>query len=228
MGLGEIVDMNVITDAGAVGRGIVFAKKLEWAAFSGDGFQSGGNEMSFRIVQFADRATLVGAGGIEIAQADRAQAVSASVRFKRVFEKQFRHSVRINGLAGSVFSDGNPGGNAVDGASGRKYESFHAGIERGVEKSESSFYIVVKIFARILHALADLGIGSEVHDASDAIERARELGSVGDGGFDKFKTFCEKTMATGEIVVNEYVVTVTAQSMRGVRADIAGSADYQD
>jgi hypothetical protein len=67
-----------------------------------------------------------------------------------------------------------------------------------------------------------------VHDAGDAINSACELGAVGDGGFDEFKSFREKAMATGEIVVNENVVAVTSQCMSRVGADVTGSADYQD
>src|SRR5258705_13913358 len=65
--IGQVVDVNVVANAGSIGSGIVSAEDLEFGAFLRGG-KSKWNQMGLGIVQLADLAAFVGTGGIEVAQ----------------------------------------------------------------------------------------------------------------------------------------------------------------
>ena len=56
VGRGQIVDVDVIANAGAVGGGIVVAENLDTLALSQRHLQHQRNQMRFRVVVFANRA----------------------------------------------------------------------------------------------------------------------------------------------------------------------------
>ena len=64
----EIFDMNVIADAGTVGRIVIGAENPYRFQFPVNGFQHQRNEMRFRQMALADRSVRRTAGGIKITQ----------------------------------------------------------------------------------------------------------------------------------------------------------------
>ena len=72
---------------------------LQLRTILGGGGQRQRNQVSFRGVDLAGLSVFIGSGGVEIAQAHRAQIVSAAVGLERVFEKKFRRAIRIHRLA---------------------------------------------------------------------------------------------------------------------------------
>src|SRR6266436_322040 len=77
--LRQIVHVNVIAYAGAVGRGVFVSEDFERRTLTADGFESRRDQVSFRSVNLPDRAGFVRSGGIEIAKADIAQTVGGTI-----------------------------------------------------------------------------------------------------------------------------------------------------
>ena len=70
--LGQIVDVNVVANAGSIGRGIVGAKQLQFGRVLRSPLSMRRNQVSFRMVNFADGSALVSSGGVEVSQAHSA------------------------------------------------------------------------------------------------------------------------------------------------------------
>ena len=84
---GKIVDVDVVADAGAVGRGIVGAEDVQLWALARCGAEGERDQMCFGIVEFADFSAFVGTGGVEITQGGEAEAVGAVVGFEGLLEE---------------------------------------------------------------------------------------------------------------------------------------------
>src|SRR5262252_2716910 len=106
VGVGQVVHMDIVSNAGSVGRGIVSTEDLEFAAFRFGRGEREGNQMGFRIMKFADLAALIRARGIEIAQARKTKTVGAAVGFERVFEEKLGDTIWIYRLALRFLFDG--------------------------------------------------------------------------------------------------------------------------
>ena len=70
--IGEVVNMNVVADAGTVRGRVVRSEDLQLRAVLGGGGQRQRNQMSLRFVEFANLAAVIRSRGIEIAQTHRA------------------------------------------------------------------------------------------------------------------------------------------------------------
>src|SRR5579871_4246455 len=199
----QIVDVDVIAHAGAVGRGIIVAEKFEGTTLPGDRLQRAGNQVSFRLVHFADVSSFVGTGGVEVAQADRAQSVSTAVGFEGIFKKQFRNAVRIDRLPGRVFRDRHFRRYAVDRAGGRENKLLHAGVDGCIQQREPSLDVVAEILARVNDALAYLRVRGKVHYRRNSLQRAGQARLIENIGFDQLKAFGKKAMPARKVVVDQ-------------------------
>src|SRR5216684_3816216 len=132
----EIVNMNVVANAGAVRSRVVRSEDLQLGSFLAGGGKRQRNQMSLRIVQFANLAAVIGSRGVEIAQTDRAQSVSAAVSFERVFDKKLRGAIGIDGLTRRLLRNRNLLGDAVHGASGGKHKAADTGVHGAVQEAE--------------------------------------------------------------------------------------------
>jgi hypothetical protein len=68
VGIGDIEDVDVIADAGSVGRGVVRAEDIDVRQAAGGGVEDAGNKMSFDAMLLA--AFPGGSGSVEIAKDD--------------------------------------------------------------------------------------------------------------------------------------------------------------
>src|ERR1700685_193930 len=84
---GKIVDVDVVADAGAVGRGIGGAEDVLLWALARCGAEGERDQMCFGIVEFADFSAFVGTGGVEITQGGEAKSVGAVVGFEGLLEE---------------------------------------------------------------------------------------------------------------------------------------------
>src|ERR1039458_4682681 len=90
---------NVVAKAGPVRGRVVGPVDLQLGSVPGGGGKRQWNQVSFRIVDLANLAAFIGSRSVEIAQAHRAQSVSAAVRLERVFEKKLLSAIGIDRLA---------------------------------------------------------------------------------------------------------------------------------
>ena len=167
MGDGEIVDVDEVADAGAVGSGIVGAVDWDRASGAQRAAQKRGGQMSFRIVVFA--VAVPGASGVEVTQHGVAQTVDAVKPVEHDFGVKFGLAVGICGTFGCGFGDGSGIGDAENGTTGRKNKFLHAVNEASFDESESGGSIVAEIFCGVLHGFGDFGEGGEMHDRVELI-----------------------------------------------------------
>jgi len=92
----EIVDMNVVAYARAVGRQVVGAMNLQSRPIRVCRGEREWNQMGFRMVQFADFSAGIGSASVEIPQPYRSQSVSAAVSLERTFEKKLGNAIGID------------------------------------------------------------------------------------------------------------------------------------
>ena len=77
----EIVDMDIITQASAVGGRVVRTEQLEVRAFARRDVNGHRNEVGLGRMIFTDGAIRGGAGGIKISESGKAETVSNGERF---------------------------------------------------------------------------------------------------------------------------------------------------
>jgi hypothetical protein len=70
--IGEIANMNGVAHAGAIGRRVVRSEDLQLGSVLAGGGKRQWNQMSLRIVQFANLAAFIGSRSVEIARTHRA------------------------------------------------------------------------------------------------------------------------------------------------------------
>src|SRR6266849_2076221 len=70
--IGEIANMNVVANAGAVRSRVVRSEDLQLGSVRGGGGKRQWNQMCFRIVDLANLAAVIGSRSIKVAQTHRA------------------------------------------------------------------------------------------------------------------------------------------------------------
>ena len=175
MRLSEIGHMNVVTNAGAIGRGIVGAEDLQFRSGAGRRAESERDEVALRLMQFADFSAFVRSGGIEVAQAGEAKPVTTIVSFQRVFEKKLGNAIGIHRLPGSVLGDRNAGWFSVNRAGGGKDYFLHSGIDCGVQQGKPAFHVVPEVFSRVRNRFANVSVSREMHDGFHAVEQREQF-----------------------------------------------------
>lgn len=70
VGAGQVLDVDVVADAGAVDGGVVVAEELEFLPAAGGDVEGDGDEVGLRVVPFADGEAVaqVRPGDVEVAQ----------------------------------------------------------------------------------------------------------------------------------------------------------------
>src|SRR6202042_1863614 len=184
VGVGQIVDVDVVAEASAVGRGIVGGEDIQLGAIGQGRLKGELDQMRFGIVKFADLAGLVGSGGVEVPQTCYAEIEGMPVRFECVFECELRRSIGIDRFARIRFGNRNFDGNAVNGAGRGENKMADSGVDGGVQKSERARDIVAEIFARVGDGFSHITMSGEVHDGVDPRQNLVEFGLVSDVALD--------------------------------------------
>src|SRR5579872_664022 len=112
MGFSQIIDVDVVADARAIGRRIIRTEYFKLATATSSREKGQWNEMGFGMVQFANFSTFIGAGSIEIAEAGELQAISAIVRLHCILKEELTDPVGIDRLARRGFRNRHFGGHA--------------------------------------------------------------------------------------------------------------------
>ena len=88
------LDVDVVADAGAVGRGVVVAKDLHALALPQSDLQDDGDEVRLGVMVLTDAAVVGRAGSVEVTQRRVPQAVGVGVVGKRVLHDELGESRR--------------------------------------------------------------------------------------------------------------------------------------
>src|SRR3990170_4198042 len=101
VGRGQVRDVDVVTDAGAVGSRIVRAVQRHGVPLAGGDLEDDGDEVGLRTVVFT--APVAGAGGVEVAQGDVAYALLL-IPGEHPLHDQLRLAIGVDRPQGRVFA----------------------------------------------------------------------------------------------------------------------------
>jgi hypothetical protein len=165
--IGNVEDVDVIADAGAVGRGIVRAENFELRKETEGGVENLGDEVGFHAVGFA--AFGGSASGIEIAESGIVEAGIGAIVGEDFFEAKFGLAIGIDGVFGVIFGDGDGVRLAISGGGRREDEFFHPVASYGVEKIDASGDVGGVESAGFADGFGDQSLSGEMHDGVDLV-----------------------------------------------------------
>jgi hypothetical protein len=229
VGLGQVIDVNVIADARAVGRGVVRAEDRDGLAPPQGRLQDDRHQVRLGPVVLADAGVGGGPGGVEVPQGRVSQAVGPGVVPQGVLEVQLRLPVGVDGVGRMVLRNRGREGAAVGGGRGGEDDPADAGLAHGRRQMQARHNVVVVVLLGILHALANGATGGKVHDAIPAAGQPRgQAGRVHEVSAEEHLGRHGRRMALGEVVVNANGVPRLQQEAHHVAADVAGPAGDED
>jgi hypothetical protein len=165
MGIGDVEDVDVVADAGAVGRRVIGTEDFEMRNDAEGGVENFGDEMSFDAMGFA--AFCGSAGGVEIAKSGVMKAGIGAIVGKEFLEAKFGFAVGVDGIFGVVFGDGDGVRFAVSGSGRRENEFFYAVASYSVEEIDAAGDICGIKGAGFADRFGNEGFASKMHDGID-------------------------------------------------------------
>ena len=229
VGLGEVEDVDVVADAGAVGGGVIGAEDVHGILLAEGDFEDIGDEMGFDAMIFAE--FFGGPCGVEVAEGGEAEGMDFVIPAEDFFEEEFGFAVGIDGFLGGCFIDGAVFWGTEGGAGGGEDEFFDVGGDHGIEEMETADEIILEIFGGIFHGFADERVGGEVHDGV----WLGGLEGVGDGGGgleiadDEVGAGVDgAAVSFGEVIEDGDGVVGVEELFDADAADVAGAAGDED
>ncbi|MNE24252.1 hypothetical protein D3C80_1175370 [compost metagenome] len=164
MGVSEIADMDIVTDAGSVFCRIVVTEHCNALALSKSGLQHQRNKMALRTVVFTDLAAGMCAGCVEVAEGHILDAQHLVEPGHHPFHCQLGFTVDICRLGAVAFFNRHLLRFAVGCRCGGENDFVYTGMLHGFKKTLRTVHVIVVVFNRVFHALADKGAGCEMDD----------------------------------------------------------------
>jgi len=220
--IGNVEDVNVIADAGAIGRRVIGAEDFELGNDSQGGIENERDEMCFDAMGFATFGR--GAGGVEIAEGGVVEAGVGAIVGEDFLEAEFGFAVGVDGIFRVIFGDGDGVGFAVGGGGGGEYEFFHPVARHRIKKIDAAGNIGSVERAGFANRFGDEGFAGEMHHRVDflfgedffylgadaEIDLAEKRGGR-DGG----------AMAFLKVIQGDDVVAAGEKKLRADAADVA-------
>ena len=230
VGVCEIVHVNVVTDAGTVGCGIIGAVDKQFWELSLGCFQSPGDEVGGFLVSLADAAFRVRPGNIEIAQGDVAEVVSPGHVPQDGLHHDLGGPVRVDGIEGDHLVHGHPFRDAIDGGSRGVNEVSDTLLHHGFQQIDRVDDIIAVVFQGLPNGFLHLDGGGKVHNGlgPEGGQDIVQVDRIGQFACDKSAIEDGPFMAGGQIVVDEQLVARFAQGLYDVAADVPGTTGNED
>ena len=105
VGLGQVFNVDIVTDAGAVGRVVIVAENGKGRARSGGGEQRERDQVGFRVMVFTNPAVRGGTGRVEVTQRNAAQTVGHGRIGQDLLDHPLRAAVRAQRRFGQRYRD---------------------------------------------------------------------------------------------------------------------------
>src|SRR5579863_2841794 len=240
MGFGEVGNMNIVADAGAVGGGVIVAIDADSGAAAESDIEDEGNEMGLGFVGFAadDGAigTLGRAGYVEIAERGTAETVDEGEPGQHALGEELGLAVGVGGSEFCILLNWNDFRLSVDGSGGGEDEPAGAGGDHGFEERKGGSGVIAEEGFGVLHGLAGFDEGSKVHDAikrasffSRRGKEALEEAPIGNFAVEEVDGGREQVAAAmAEIVENEDLVSSFGKQTRNGNSDVTCASGYQN
>ena len=227
MGVGEILDVDVVAHGGAVGRRPVGAEDHDLVPVAQSNLQHQRNEVRFHHAVLA--VAVPGAGDVEVAQARRTEAIRASVRRDGVVDGQLRGAVGVGRRRGHVLGDRHLLRLAVRGGRGGEDQIVRAGVAHRVEQRQRGAHVAVPVLRRNLDGLADQGPRRKMQHAVELAVGQHVADDVGDVGLDELGALRHPVTISGRQVVEDRHLVPLGEKHGGVdAADVPCAARYQE
>src|SRR6266446_5929572 len=229
VGIRNVQDVDIITDASAVRGGIVRAENIDVRQIASGGVQDAGDEMRLDAMILAE--LLRGTGSIEIAEHGVLQAGIGAIVRENLFEHQLGFAVGIDGGFAMVLGNGDDFRFAIGGGGGRKDEFLHAVAGDGVQQVHAAGYVGGVEDAGLADGLGDQSFGGEMHHGVNLVlgEKIIKLGAIGEVGLDKN---CVRghggTMAFNEAVHGDNAHAAREQYFGADAADVSGCSSNKN
>ena len=240
VGAGQIDDVDVVADAGAVGRRIVVAEDAQAFADPGGGLRHIGDQvLGYAARKLADQGRGMRADRVEVAQGDAPQTgMGGDGVAQDVFGDLFGVAVRRRGgLAGRLFGDGLGVGFAIYGAGGGKEDVGPSEIAHQLHDVQERKQVVAVVFERFGDRLPDRFRRGEVDDRTEfvAFEQpshrlqvaAVDLLEGHFGARDAADALHGLKVGVREVVGDHHIESGLDQLDGRVRSDVSGAARYQ-
>src|SRR5256884_635284 len=222
----QILDVNVVADARAIGRRIVGAEDRDLGSLA-DRRLAGDLDEQRRIRgRLADAAAGIRARDVEVAQ----RYVAKRRGFGHGREHPLRHelggTVGIDGRGRGVLGGHAPGRDAVDRRAGGKHEVPHLALEAALKERARRAGVVEIVLERTAHRLRHDAAGGEMHHRVDAMRVERGAHGVAVADVADHERYIEHRLPepAREIVESHHPLGARAQLQRHVTADVACAA----
>ena len=223
--VGDVRDVDVVADAGAVRGVVVAAEDPDLGAQAERHLQQDRDQVRFGHVVFA--ALRRRPAGVEVAERDVAQAVRRRVPRQRPLERQLRGAVGVDRPQRRVLGDRGPLRLAVDRGGRRKDQTPHVGGPHGVQQVEAAGYVDLEELRRFGRRLADQRLGRQVRHRVRAHRghHLREPGAIAQVALEERRPGRHgRAMPVREIVERGDRVAVREQALGHHAADVSGRA----
>ncbi len=226
MGGGDVLDVDVVPYAGAVGGGVVVAEDARGVPRL-QAFEDHRDE-----VEDAGVGQLGGgrARDVEVAQRGGPDAVGPGGGVDQPLAGQLGLAVGAQRQTGGVLRDEVHIGHAVDGGGGGEDEAADAGGRHGLQEGREARDVLPVVVERPLHRLRDLFLARDVHHACHSMvtNRALQEGSVEHAADHQRDPVGDAVGAAGgQVVVDDDVFPAADEGAHHMRADVPGSARDQ-
>src|SRR4051812_19434116 len=218
--VGEVLDVDVVADAGAVRGRVVLAVDGEVVARARRDLQRDRDEVGLRGVPLAQAEG--GAGHVEVAQAHRGEAVGRRVGGQHVVDGQLRGAVGVGRRGDGVLADRHLLRLAVGGRGGGEDDPPAVGRAHRLEQRQRAADVDVPVLLRRLLRGADEALGREVqHRLGPDVGQHRRR--VVQRRLDEPRPGRDGVGVPGrEVVEHRDLVAALEQRSRDYAADVAG------
>jgi hypothetical protein len=226
VGAAQVVDVDVVADAGAVSGVVVAAKNADvWPAPTG-GLPHQRDQMGFRVVALAQLAFWVSACGVEVAQAYRLETIRFIIVSQGLLHHQLGAAIGVDGLLRVPLVNGRVLRLAKGGGGGRENELAHPMRTHGVQQAQRVGHVVAVVLVRLLHRLAHLNERGKVHDRIKAFgQNSVQHRTVAKIPLHKVATQNRVAVAAREVVQCRHAAALLTQQLDHVCANVASTTN---
>ena len=237
--LGQVHDMDVVPDAGAVGGGIVVAEDHQLLADAAGGLGDEGHEVVGNAVgRLADAARGMGAHGVEVPEEHRGPGgIGLGVVPNDLLTHELGPAVRVGAAHAPGLVEGHGVLRAVDRGGGGEDDLLHVVLPHDFQQGYGGQQVVLIVAEGLLHALAHGLEAREMDGAADVMLLKDFVESRLIPHVDAIEGhFLPRQLlhplqgfggAVAEVVHGHHVVAQLQQSEAGVGPDVPGAAGDQ-
>ncbi|CDN46185.1 hypothetical protein BN871_LH_00030 [Paenibacillus sp. P22] len=229
MGVGKVADMDVIADAAAVCRRVIFSEYRDMAPLAQCCLEHDRNQMRLGIMILSDSPAFVSACGIEIPKGYEPESMRPVEPANHFFHRQLRFPIGIGRLRAVQLGDRHLLRLSISRSRAGEDDPAHAGAVHRFQQAQRSIDVVMVVFARVLHALPDQAARRKMNDRVDGVLAEYPVQQPGIPQISLVQLPAEHRLAMAllQVVDHDNLLAVFQQRRYCMRTDITGSSRYQ-